>query len=149
MALGWKVVFDASDPHSQAAFWADALGYEVEDHSGLIDQLLDAGVIQEDLSLELDGRRAWRDIAAARHPEDPFDPVSGAGLGRRLLFNRVPEPKTTKNRVHLDIHAGADERDATVGRLQANGATVIREVKEQGGEWTVLADPEGNEFCVS
>lgn len=49
-----------------------------------------------------------------RHPEDPFDPLSGTGLGRRLLFNRVSEPKTGKNRVHLDIHAGCISKNWTV-----------------------------------
>ena len=148
MALDWKVVFDASDPHNQTLFWSEALGYEIEDNSALIKQLLSAGAIEEDLCVEFQGRLFFRDLAAVRHPDDPFDPVNGTGQGRRLLFNRVPEPKSVKNRVHLDIHAGP-ERDATVARLQEHGATLIRHVKEQGGEWTVLADPEGNEFCVT
>ncbi|MCM0675699.1 hypothetical protein NCC78_13515 [Micromonospora phytophila] len=149
MALGWKVVFDAGDPHRQALFWAEALGYQVEDNSALIEQLLSAGAIEENLSVEFQGRLYWRDAAAVRHPEDPFDPLSGTGLGRRLLFNRVPEPKTGKNRLHLDIHADPGQREATVARLQAHGATLVRHVKEPGGEWTVLTDPEGNEFCVA
>jgi hypothetical protein len=149
MALGWKLVFDAGDPHRQAVFWAEALGYEVEDNSALIERLLAAGAVDKSLSVEFQGRLFWRDAAAARHPDDPFDPVSGAGLGRRLLFNRVPEPKTGKNRLHVDIHAERGERDATVARLEKHGATFVRHVKEQGGEWSVLTDPEGNEFCVA
>jgi len=149
MALGWKLVFDAGDPHRQAAFWAEALGYQVEDNSALIERLLAAGAVDKSLSIEFQGRLFWRDAAAARHPDDPFDPVSGTGLGRRLLFNRVPEPKTVKNRLHVDIHAERGERDATVARLEKHGATFVRHVKEQGGEWSVMTDPEGNEFCVA
>jgi hypothetical protein len=149
MALGWKLVFDAGDPHRQAAFWAEALGYEIEDNSALIERLLAAGAIDKSLSIEFRGRLFWRDAAAARHPDDPFDPVSGTGLGRRLLFNRVPEPKTVKNRLHVDIHAERGERDATVARLEKHGAAFVRHVKEAGGEWTVMTDPEGNEFCVA
>jgi Glyoxalase-like domain len=108
-----------------------------------------AGAIEEHLCVEFQGRLFWRDAAAVRHPEDPFGPLNGTGLGRRLLFNRVAEPKTGKNRLHLDIHADPGQREATVTRLQAHGATLIRHVKEPGGEWTVLTDPEGNEFCIA
>ena len=149
VALGWKLVFDAGDPQHQAEFWAQALGYELEDNSALVKQLLAAGAIDESQCVEFRDRLFFRDHAAARHPDDPVDEVSGTGLGRRLLFNRVPEPKTTKNRVHVDIHAGPGQRDATVAALQERGAQVLRHVKEPAGEWTVLADPEGNEFCVA
>jgi predicted enzyme related to lactoylglutathione lyase len=64
-----------------------------------------------------------------------------------LLFQKVPEPKTAKNRVHLDFRADvmADE----VARLVGLGATVVAERCLGDFAWTVLADPEGNEFCVS
>jgi Glyoxalase-like domain len=149
MALGWKLVFDAGDPHRQAVFWAEALGYEIEDNSALIKQLLAAGAVDESLSVEFQGRLFWRDAAAVRHPDDPVDSFSGTGLGRRLLFNRIPEPKTVKNRLHVDIHTDRGEREATVARLQEHGATLVRHVKEPGGEWSVMTDPEGNEFCVA
>jgi predicted enzyme related to lactoylglutathione lyase len=62
-----------------------------------------------------------------------------------LLFAAVPEPKSGKNRLHLDLRP--DDRDAEVDRLLASGAT--RAHVGQGDEsWVVLADPEGNEFCV-
>lgn len=67
--------------------------------------------------------------------------------GPRMMFLAVPEGKTVKNRMHLDLHA--DDRAAEVGRLVALGATVVAEVAEWGGRWTVLTDPEGNEFCVA
>ncbi|MEU1419635.1 MULTISPECIES: VOC family protein [unclassified Kitasatospora] len=148
MPLHWKLVIDCADPHRQAAFWAAALDYTVEDHSALIARLLAAGAVTPDLVTETDGRAAWRTLAGVRHPDEPFDPVSGTGLGRRLLFQQVPEAKTAKNRLHLDLHPGPDARDATVERLEALGATVLRAVDEPGGSWTVMQDPEGNEFCV-
>ncbi|MFD9591417.1 VOC family protein [Kitasatospora sp. NPDC059973] len=146
--MHWKLVIDCADPHRQAAFWAAALDYTVEDHSALIARLLAAGAVTPDLVTETDGRAAWRTLAGVRHPDEPFDPVSGTGLGRRLLFQQVPEAKTAKNRLHLDLHPGPDARGATVERLEALGATVLRAVDEPGGSWTVMQDPEGNEFCV-
>ncbi|MFB6711633.1 VOC family protein [Streptomyces sp. NPDC056358] len=148
MTLHWKIVIDASDPHAQAAFWAEALGYLVEDNSTLIERVLGLGAAPEEATVLVDGRRAWRDLVAVRHPDDPYEEESGTGLGRRLLFQRVPEAKTVKNRLHLDVHAGPGRREAEVKRLEALGSTVLHEVEQPGGTWTVLADPEGNEFCV-
>ncbi|MDQ0794641.1 hypothetical protein QFZ58_003129 [Streptomyces sp. B1I3] len=148
MTLHWKVVIDASDPHGQADFWAEALGYLVEDNSVLIGQLLEAGALPESATVESHGRHAFRDLAAVRHPDDPYEERTGTGLGRRLLFQRVPEPKTVKNRLHLDVHAAPGQRDAEVERLVSLGAGVLRSVEEPGGSWQVLLDPEGNEFCV-
>ncbi|MFF6917923.1 VOC family protein [Streptomyces sp. NPDC012466] len=144
----WKLVIDADDPHAQADFWAAALRYEAEDNSALIGKLLGFGALPEEATADFHGRRAFRDLIAVRHPEDPFDEESGTGLGRRLLFQRVPEAKTVKNRLHLDLHPGEGRRDEEVARLEGLGASTLRRVKEQGGEWVVMADPEGNEFCV-
>ncbi|HZE37499.1 MAG TPA: VOC family protein [Stackebrandtia sp.] len=148
--IHWKLVVDALDPHAQADFWAQALRYTAEDHSVLIGQLLEAGAVPAALVIEHDGRRAWRDAAAVRHPDDPSDATSGVGLGRRILFNRVPaaEIKTTKNRLHIDLHGPSGERDSEVKRLETLGARVIQHVTEPAGEWVVMADPEDNEFCV-
>ncbi|MET8684185.1 VOC family protein [Streptomyces sp. NPDC004732] len=146
--LHWKLVIDATDPHAQAAFWAATLGYEVEDNSALIERLLGLGAAPEAATLEFDGRRAWRDLIAVRHPDDPYDEASGTGLGRRILFQRVPEAKSGKNRLHLDVHTGPGRRDDEVTRLETLGAAVARHVKEPGGEWVIMTDPEGNEFCV-
>ncbi|MFF5182923.1 VOC family protein [Streptomyces sp. NPDC000345] len=146
--LHWKLVIDAAEPHPQADFWAAALHYEVEDNSALIERLLEAGALPGAATVEFHGRPAFRDLIAVRHPDDPFDPVSGTGLGRRLLFQRVPEAKTVKNRLHLDLHPGAGRRADEVERLRALGASLLREVKEPSGEWAVMTDPEGNEFCV-
>jgi hypothetical protein len=146
--LHWKLVIDANDPHTQADFWSQALGYLVEDNSALIERLLRLGYVKVEETVEAHGRRAWRDLVAVRHPDDPYDEETGIGLGRRLLFQRVPEKKTGKNRLHLDLHTERGRRDDEVARLQSLGATALRRVKEPGGEWTVMADPEGNEYCV-
>lgn len=89
--LHWKLVIDAADPHAQADFWAAALGYEVEDNSVLIERLLGFGAVPAEITVESHGHKAWLDLVAVRHPEDPYDKESGTGLGRRLLFQRVPE----------------------------------------------------------
>ncbi|ATL29753.1 VOC family protein [Streptomyces formicae] len=146
--LHWKLVIDANDPHAQASFWGETLGYEVEDNSALIARLLDLGAAPEAATLDFRGRRAWRDLIAVRHPDDPYDEASGTGLGRRILFQRVPETKNGKNRLHLDVHSEPGHRDDEVARLQGLGASVDRHVKEPGGEWVIMKDPEGNEFCV-
>ncbi|MEU1402544.1 VOC family protein [Streptomyces sp. NPDC005728] len=146
--LHWKLVIDSADPHAQADFWAAALHYEAEDNSALVERLLSLGALPGEATVEYHGRPAFRDLIAVRHPEDPYDPDTGTGLGRRLLFQRVPEAKTVKNRLHLDLHPGAERRADEVARLKALGARVLHGVQEPGGEWVVMADPEGNEFCV-
>ncbi|MET7673534.1 VOC family protein [Streptomyces seoulensis] len=146
--LRWKVVVDAVDPHAQADFWGGALHYEAEDNSGLIERLLGFGALSGEATVEYHGRPAFRDLVAVRHPDDLYDSETGTGLGRRVLFQRVPEAKSGKNRLHLDLHAGPERRAEEVARLIALGATVLREVSGPAGAWTVLADPEGNEFCV-
>ena len=135
-----QVAFDTADPHSQARFWAEALHYEVEEHSALVGQLLDAGQLQPADVIELDGRQAFRDVSACRDPQ---------GTRPRLFFQRVPEPKTTKNRVHLDIQVGAERAPSEVERLVDMGATVAWTTADRGPLTTTLRDPEGNEFCVS
>ena len=64
-----------------------------------------------------------------------------------IIFQRVPEPKIGKNRVHMDYEAG--DRAAEVERLVRLGGRVVRELDEPEGRWTIMADPEGNEFCVT
>ncbi|WP_106401737.1 VOC family protein [Actinocorallia populi] len=150
MTLNWKLVVDSADAPALADFWAAALGYEVEDPGPLIERLLAAGHLEAEAVAEHRGRRVFRGYAGIRHPDDPFDELSGVGHGRRLLFQNVPEPKTVKNRLHLDVHSEPGGRDELVARLEGLGATRVREV-DQGpaGHWWVMADPEGNEFCVA
>ena len=91
---------------------------------------------------------AWNSRSAIVDPE---------GTGSRVFFQRVPEAKTTKNRLHLDVNVAehtvqGDERRRRVAehvdRLVAAGATRVGEMTELGEYWVVLQDPEGNEFCV-
>ncbi|MFC5911449.1 VOC family protein [Streptacidiphilus monticola] len=150
MALHWKLVIDSRDATTLADFWAAALEYEVEDPSELVDRLVAAGQLPESAVREHGGRRTFRGYAAIRHPEDPYDEVSGIGKGRRLLFQDVPEGKTVKNRLHIDVHSGPDGLDALVERLVKLGAERVREHDEGPvGHWWVLTDPEGNEFCAA
>jgi len=141
-----QIVFDAQDPGRLAAFWAAALadrGYRVPDPpDGAADwpSWLAARGVPED---------HWND-AAAVESTDPAQP--------RLYFQRVPEPKTVKNRVHIDLQAGggpsvpAEEQQqrirAAVDRLTALGAAFVADRSGLGTSWAVLQDPEGNEFCT-
>ncbi|MFJ3303662.1 VOC family protein [Streptomyces sp. NPDC086549] len=78
-------------------------------------------------------------------PGDPEALIEGAGL----LFVTVPEPKTVKNRVHLDLQPQDRTRDQEAERLLALGATLVDDHRREDGKgWVTLADPEGNEFCV-
>jgi len=70
-----------------------------------------------------------------------------SGRARPMLFLVVPEPKSSKNRVHMDVRASASIA-SEVARLEALGASVLQRVAEDGSYWTVMGDPEGNEFCV-
>jgi predicted enzyme related to lactoylglutathione lyase len=76
-----------------------------------------------------------------------FARIPGEGTDPLMMFIQVPEGKTAKNRVHLDMNA--DNRAAEVERLVELGATVVHEMHEYDMVWTTLADPEGNEFCVA
>jgi predicted enzyme related to lactoylglutathione lyase len=66
--------------------------------------------------------------------------------GAHILFQKVAEPRTTKNRVHFDLHT--NKRDEEVERISALGATKVTEHEQYTTKWTVMSDPEGNEFCI-
>ncbi|GAB2875462.1 VOC family protein [Nocardioides pacificus] len=77
--------------------------------------------------------------------------IRDAETGHSLLFIEVPEPKTVKNRLHLDLRPSVGTRDEEVGRLLALGASEVADLRGKygpGSGWVVLADPEGNEFCI-
>jgi hypothetical protein len=147
-AIRIQIVFDAADPHRLAAFWADTLHYEHEEIDAFVTSLVEAGHVPSEYTIEIAGKRRWRSVASLRHPDDPVD-ERGFGTGRRVLFQAVPEPKTVKNRVHLDLVVGPEAHDAEVQRLVGLGATVLGVHEGDEGRWTLLADPEGNEFDVS
>ncbi|UUU38557.1 VOC family protein [Streptomyces sp. NBC_00162] len=76
-------------------------------------------------------------------------PPRGPGARPRILFQLVPEPKTVKNRVHLDVRIGSDDPKSVVERLLAKGATFLHDGRVGPSAWTTLADPQGNELCIT
>ena len=118
MALISHTTFDAANAYAQSVFWSRVLGF------------------RED-------------------PDDPNEPgdeecmIFSPDGSTRLLFVEVPERKQGKNRLHLDLVPGGGTRDQELARLVEVGATVVDDLRrEDGAGWVVLADPEGNEFCM-
>jgi predicted enzyme related to lactoylglutathione lyase len=94
-------------------------------------------------------------LGFAEDPDDPNEPgheeclIASPDGGTRLLFIEVPEPKTLKNRLHLDLEPVEGSRDDEVARVQGLGAQLVEDRRRPDGTgWAVLTDPEGNEFCV-
>ncbi|MGI5268037.1 VOC family protein [Nonomuraea sp. CA-218870] len=143
MAYDIQVVIDSQDPHNLADWWADALGWQVErQDEAFIRSLIERGHAGEADTAFHRGALVWKDGAAIRHP-------GGLRRAPRVLFQLVPEPKTTKNRVHLDLRAGAESIDAEVERLVGKGAKVLHEGRQGPTRWVTIADPEGNELCIA
>lgn len=136
-----QVTFDAGDPHGLAAWWAELMGYVVEDHDERVAGLLAEGVVTEDEVVRVDGKLYFAEATAAADPD---------GTGPRLFFQKVPEGKVAKNRVHLDVAVAGDHDDleAAVDHHVARGATLLNYGSHPGVRWAVLQDPEGNEFCI-
>lgn len=128
MALLWyTVVVDSHDMAAQARWWAQTLGWKVgyEDDEEVV-------------------------IAPPDATEDPVDTLEEwQRQPQELVFVTVQEGKTIKNRLHIDLapHTSQD-RDAEIADLVARGATIVDVGQPDDVTWTVLADPEGNEFCV-
>ncbi|MGN6407909.1 MAG: VOC family protein [Curtobacterium sp.] len=136
-----QVTFDCADPERVARFWCEVLGYVVPPPP--------------------QGFDSWDDFDRALPPEhrgSAFACVDPTGAGPRLFFQRVPEGKVVKNRVHLDVRVGTGlvgaERlaalDAESDRLVALGATQFRRMLADGVNESciVMQDVEGNEFCL-
>lgn len=141
MALDVQIAIDCTSPHDLADWWADALGWEVEaQDEQFIRRMIEEGHADEEHTVRHRGALVWRSATALRSPE-PGRP--------RMLFQRVPEAKTVKNRLHLDVHVGAERLEAEVARLIASGATELWRASQGPHGWVTLADPEGNEFCVA
>lgn len=152
MSRDFQVTFDAHDPRALSSFWREVLGYV---HPG------PPGV---DLPEGADPLAAWDDFLAGMGvPEDQRNTRSALedpdGRRPRLFFQQVPEGKTAKNRVHLDVRAApgleGDERmaalEAECDRLVALGAKRARRFEPEPPMSTgfiVMTDPEGNEFCL-
>jgi hypothetical protein len=140
---GMQIVIDATDPARLAEFWAAALGYVVQPPPAGYESwpaFLKAHDVPE---------QAWNSASAVIDPQ---------GVGPRVLLQQVPEPKTIKNRVHIDLQSGGgptvpieeQERrvDVAVERLTQLGASYVLTAQELGVVWAVMTDPEGNEFCA-
>lgn len=147
-----QVTFDAHDPRALSTFWRDVLGYVHPDPPGV------------ELPAGADPLAAWDEfLARTGVAEDQWNSASALedpdGAGPRLFFQRVPEPKTAKNRVHLDVRAApglhGEERmaalEAECERLVALGARRQQRFEPDppmSAGFIVMTDPEGNEFCL-
>ena len=141
MAFDFQVTIDSSHPHELADWWAEVLGWQVEEQDeAFIRRMVESGAASEADTTVHRGALVWKVGAGLRSP-DPGRP--------RVLFQAVPEAKTVKNRVHLDVRVGAERREAEVARLLALGASELWRGAQGPFEWVTLADPEGNEFCVT
>jgi hypothetical protein len=116
-----EIVIDCHDPRRLAEFWCRVLDYEILDGN--------------EEEVEINARQVSREEILA-------GPVSPS-----LLFERVPESKTVKNRLHLDVNPINVDQQDEVDRLIALGARHV-DIGQGEQSWVVLADPEGNEFCV-
>jgi Glyoxalase-like domain len=146
MPYDFQIAVDASAPHELADWWAETLGWVVEpSNEAFIRRMIAEGYASEDDTTTHNGALVWRTGAAIRHPDAP------SGLARpRILFQFVPEAKTIKNRWHLDVRVGDENVEAAVAKLTERGATYLwRESQGPAHWWITMADPEGNEFCVT
>lgn len=113
------ICFDCADPWTLGSWWARVLGYRVRPHTA------------DDLA----ALKARGITDVGKDPVIAVDPVDETGP--TFFFNLVPEPKQVKNRVHVDVFGDVDQ-------LLERGAAIV----ERHERWTVMTDPEGNEFCV-
>lgn len=144
MAIAYQVTFDCADPAKLSEFWAAVLGYQLDSPPP--------------------GFASWPEFLKAMNvPEENWNDASAIvdpdGVGSRIYFQKVPESKVVKNRLHLDVRAGGprgtppEERRTRiygeVERLQGLGARQLYEHDKMGEFWVVMQDPEGNEFCLT
>ena len=146
MTTNWTLTIDCADPALIARFWCTALGYTESDPPPGWDTweawLTDLEVPEEE----------WGDGASISDPEGVLPSIS---------FLKVPEPRTVKNRLHLDLQVAGGRAEpqhfreqrirATAETLTKAGATVVREVPMDNStelDHLWMADPEGNDFCV-
>jgi hypothetical protein len=116
-----ELAIDCADPSGLAQFWCSVLGYEVQD--------------EDDAVITIGSPT----VPEGKNRLGPVPPV--------LTFAHVPEGKTIKNRVHIDVNPTDREQDEEIARLVGLGATVVNDNRPEFG-WVTLTDPEGNEFDV-
>lgn len=143
VTYGFQVTQDSADPHAQADWWAETLGWQVEpSDEAFIRKMIDQGFAADSDTRLHHGVLVWKEGAAIRHP-------GGVEKAPRVLFQLVAEEKTVKNRMHLDVRVGTDDVEEVVGKLVGRGATFLHRGQQGPHSWVTMADPEGNEFCVS
>ncbi|NED05659.1 VOC family protein [Streptomyces sp. SID6648] len=118
-----ELAIDCADPLALARFWCSVLDYEVQ------------------------GVEEGEEVVSIGPPSVPEGKNRPGPVPPALTFARVPEGKTVKNRLHIDVNPTDREQDEEVERLLALGARRA-DVGQDGASWVVLTDPEGNEFCV-
>jgi hypothetical protein len=141
MAVQLQIVIDCANPTLLAEFWASALHYKLQDPP--------TGFASWEASFEAQNipQTEWGSFSAIVDP---------AEKGSRIYFQRVPEPKAVKNRLHLDLNASKEASDAAphtlveamVERLEGLGARELYRQETYHDFWVTMADPEGNEFCI-
>ncbi|MGC2997011.1 VOC family protein [Streptomyces sp. G35A] len=135
----FQVTFDCAEPERLARFWCEVLGYVVSPPPA--------------------GFATWDEFDRSRAPEERgswFACVDPSGVGPRLFFQRVPEGKAVKNRLHLDVRVGTglvgEERlaalEAECARLVPLGAVRVQLLYDGVDSCIVMQDIEGNEFCI-
>ena len=146
MGLNIQIVIDSAKPHELADWWAETLQWEVEPQdAGFIRSMIEQGYATEGQTMTDRGRLVWKDGAAIRPPEE----IEAKAPERRMLFQTVPEGKTVKNRVHWDVRLDGRDKDEVRRDLEARGATFLWTAHQGPHSWHTMADPEGNEFCIS
>jgi hypothetical protein len=145
MTYNIQIAVDCRNAHAQADWWAETLGWEVEPtDQDFIASMIERGFASDADTIVHNGVRVWRDGAAICPPDQ------ARSLGRqRILFQPVPEDKTVKNRVHWDVNLAGEDKDQVRERLEARGATFLYSASQGPHGWHTMADPEGNEFCIS
>ena len=145
MPFDFQIAVDSAEPHVLADWWAETLGWVVEpSDEAFIRKMIAAGYATDEETITRNGTLVWRTGAAIRHPDE----LTG-GTRPRILFQLVLEPKTVKNRMHLDLRVGQENVEAEVATLTKRGATYAHKASQGPHWWVTMTDPEGNEFCVS
>ncbi|WP_459385541.1 VOC family protein [Arthrobacter humicola] len=146
MTLKIQIVVDCKNPHELADWWAETLEWAVEPQDeAFIHSMIEQGFATEAETTTHRGKLVWREGAAIRPPEE----LDAKAPAHRVLFQIVPEEKTVKNRVHWDVRLAGRDKDAVRAALEARGATFLWSANQGPHSWHTMADPEGNEFCIS
>lgn len=146
MGLNIQIVIDCKNPHELADWWAETLDWAVEPQDeGFIRSMIEQGYATETETKTHKGKLVWESGAAIR----PAEEIDSKAPERRLLFQTAPEGKTVKNRVHWDVRLDGRDKDEVRKALEARGATFLWTASQGPHEWHTMADPEGNEFCIS